>query len=76
MNNFKRTFVKFYLLAGIVWLIVTMPNLLLSAKGNPIIAFGIAIVRVILWPVHVGRLIYATIKNKRLTQQEDEDSDA
>ena len=58
MTGIKRTLVMGYIIGGIVWLVITMPTLLTQAKGNPILAVLLGIVRVVLWPVLLGRVIH------------------
>lgn len=49
--NFKRTLGIAYIIAGCVWCIVNLPNLMARAKGNAIFATGLSLIRIALWPV-------------------------
>jgi len=55
-----------YLVAGFVWCILNLPNLMARAKGSAILATGLTILRVLLWPV----FIFLATRSKGDTSEE------
>ena len=73
--NLKRIIGIAYIIAGFVWCILNLPNLIARAKGNAIIATTLAVIRILFWPVFALLLI----KGKSKTSTEgntDEDTKA
>ena len=51
--NIKRTVGIAYIIAGFVWCILNLPNLMARAKGNAIFATGLSIIRILFWPFFI-----------------------
>ena len=47
----KKKLLIGYLIAGCVWCIIGLPNLLAKTNRNPFKATGLAVFRIIAWPV-------------------------
>lgn len=55
--NIKRTVGIAYIIAGFVWCILNLPNLMARAKGNAIFATGLSIIRILFWPFFIMLLV-------------------
>lgn len=54
--NFKRITGLVYIVAGFVWCILNLPNLMARAKGSVVLATALGVIRIIFWPVFVTLL--------------------
>ena len=63
----KKKLLIGYLIAGCVWCIIGLPNLLAKTNRNPFKATGLAVFRIIAWPVL--SVIYGINKYKELKEE-------
>ena len=59
----KKKLLLVYGIAGCVWTIVNLPNLLERTNNSPIKATGLALFRIIAWPVLLGKFVYTKVHN-------------
>lgn len=61
-----------YLVMGMVWCIIGLPTLLSKSGNSTIKATGLALFRIIAWPVLAGKTGYDAIKHNK--EDNDEES--
>lgn len=66
--SIKKKLLIAYLMIGVVWSIINLPNLLEKAKGSPLMASLLATARIVAWPVFV--VLHFTSKGKVLPSDE------
>lgn len=68
----KKKLLLVYGIAGCVWTIVNLPNLLERTNNSPIKATGLALFRIIAWPVLLGKFVYTKVReNTKQNIEED-----
>lgn len=72
--NFKRTLIIAYVVVGFVWAILNLPNLMARSKGNSILATGLSVGRILLWPIFVLLTMKGKYANKNLSEGESDDA--
>ncbi len=65
----KMKLLTAYIVVGLVWCIVGLPNLLAKSDNNAVKATGLALLRIIAWPV------LASMAGRKLLQSAKEGSD-
>ena len=72
--NFKRTLGIAYIIAGCVWCILNLPNLMARSKGNAFFATALALLRILLWPLFI-LLVFRTKGNEGGVDETAESAD-
>jgi hypothetical protein len=68
----KKKLLLVYGIAGCVWTIVNLPNLLERTNNSSIKATGLALFRIIAWPVLLGKFVYTKVReNTKQNIEED-----
>lgn len=68
----KKKLLLVYGIAGCVWTIVNLPNLLERTNNSSIKATGLALFRIIAWPVLLGQFVYTKVReNAKQNVEED-----
>ena len=68
----KKKLLLVYGIAGCVWTIVNLPNLLERTNNSSIKATGLALFRIIAWPVLLGKFVYTKVReNAKQNVEED-----
>ena len=60
-----------YLVMGMVWCIIGLPTLLSKSNNSAIRATGLALFRIIAWPVLAGKAGYKVIQDNKETKDEE-----
>ena len=75
----KKKLILIYFVLGCVWTIINLPNLLAKTNNNAIKATGLAIFRIIAWPILLGKEIYnkamETVKQKQEAEAKNAEND-
>lgn len=68
----KKKLLLVYGIAGCVWTIVNLPNLLERTNNSSIKVTGLALFRIIAWPVLLGKFVYTKVReNTKQNIEED-----
>ena len=71
----KKKLLLVYGIAGCVWTIVNLPNLLERTNNSPIKATGLALFRIIAWPILLGQFVYTKVRentNQKIEEGTDD----
>jgi|GEM_PF-4650402 hypothetical protein len=70
----KMKLITVYIVIGMVWCILNLPNLLAKAGNNTWKAIGIALIRIAAWPALVGMTIQKFLKTQKESKDGQTDS--
>jgi hypothetical protein len=71
----KFRLITAYIIAGLVWCIVNLPNLLPSVGNSSIKAVGLAVIRVIIWPYQLATATWHYYKKEVVDAEEGNDDE-
>lgn len=72
----KMKLLTMYIVLGMVWCAINLPNLLAKAGYSSVKATGLALFRIIAWPFLAGNAAYGLIKKEsKKNGSEETDSD-
>jgi hypothetical protein len=71
--EFKKKFIAYYIITGLTWCAINLPNLIEQSRFNNFFACGLALARIVLWPVFLGIWIHNYISSSKNNYDESDD---
>jgi len=72
-TNTKMKLLTVYIVIGMVWCIIGLPNLLSKSNNSTVKAIGLALLRILAWPVLVGNFGYKALASKSDNETSDDE---